>query len=268
MNAGFDAVRVTDGVWHIRDAMGVCVTLLAGSKKALLVDTAYGIGDLKSFVRGLTDLPLEVILTHGHHDHALGAMGFDGVGILPGEEEVFREYTCFSRRERVLEQAAAKGIVIAGREREEYLGRPMPALKTLEKGDVDLGGLTARLIPCPGHTPGSLVVWIPERGILLPGDNYNPCTWVFFHESLGPRTYRGNVEKLLSLPFDTVLCPHDHIPRARKRMEDFIGAIGDAALGSALPSRDGEGAGVETLEVLMPGGQKFVFSREKYLLGL
>ncbi len=268
MDAGFEALRVSDGVWHIRDAMGVCVTLLAGSERAVLVDTAYGIGDLKSFVRGLTDLPLEVVLTHGHHDHALGAMGFDAAGVLCGEEEVFREYTCFSRRERVLEQAAAKGILLVGPEREEYLDRPMPPLKMLEEGDVHLGGMTARIIRCPGHTPGSLVVWVPERGILLSGDNYNPCTWVFFHEALGPRTYRGNVEKLLSLPFDTVLCSHDPRPQPRKRLEDFLSAIGDAGLEGARPSRDGEGAGVETLEILMPDGQKFVFSREKYDAGL
>ena len=268
MNAGFEALRVTDGVWHIRDAMGVCVTLIAGLERAVLVDTAYGIGDLKSFVRSLTDLPLEVVLTHGHHDHALGAMGFESAGVLPGEEEVFKEYTCFSRRERVLEQAAAKGIVLSGREREEYLERPMPPLKMLKAGDMDLGGVTARVVPCPGHTPGSLAVWIPEKGILLPGDNYNPCTWVFFHEALGPRAYRENTKKLLSLSFDTVLCPHDHRPRTRKNMEDFLRAIGDAGLEGAIPSRDGEGAGVETLEVLMPDGQKFVFSREKYGLGL
>ena len=268
MDAGFEALRVSDGVWHIRDAMGVCVTLLAGSERAVLVDTAYGIGDLKTFVQGLTDLPLEVVLTHGHHDHALGAMGFDAAGVLPGEEAVFREYTSRARRERVLEQAAAKGIAPEGREREEYLARPMPALKTLKAGDMDLGGMTARLIPCPGHTPGSLAVWVPERGVLLPGDNYNPCTWVFFHEALGPRAYRENVKKLLSLPFDTVLCPHDFRPRTRKNMEDFIAAIADAGLEGARPSRDGEGAGVDTLEVLMPDGQKFVFSREKYDMGL
>ena len=33
MDAGFEALRVSDGVWHIRDAMGVCVTLLAGSER-------------------------------------------------------------------------------------------------------------------------------------------------------------------------------------------------------------------------------------------
>ena len=268
MNAGFEALRVSEGVWHIRDAMGVCVTLIAGSEKALLVDTAYGIGDLKSFVRNLTDLPVEAVLTHGHHDHALGAMGFDTVGLLPGDEAVYREYTCRERREKVLAQAAAKGIVIGGREREEYLSRPMAALKALEAGDTDLGGVTARIIPCPGHTPGSLVVFVPERGILLTGDDYNPCTWVFFHESLGPRGWRGNVEKLLSLPFDTVLCPHDPRPQPRERLEAFLDAVGDAGLKRAVPSPDGEGAGVETLEVRTPDGQKFVFSREKYALGL
>ena len=51
-------------------------------------------------------------------------------------------------------------------------------------------------------------------------------------------------------------------------MEDFLRTVGDAGLEEAVPSRDGEGAGVETLEVLMPDGQKFVFFREKYLQGM
>ncbi len=268
MKPGFEALQVMSGVWHIRDAMGVCVTLLQGSRKALLVDTAYGLGDLKAFIRGLTDLPLEVVLTHGHHDHALGAMGFDAVGLLPGEDGVFSEYTCRARRERVLAQAGAKGIVLTEGEREEYLARPMPALHFLREEEMDLGGMTVRFIPCPGHTPGSLVMWIPEKKLLIPGDNYNPCTWVFFHESMGPRTWRENMKKLLSLPFDTVLCPHFPLPQPRARMKAFLDAADDGALREAVPSSAGEGEGVETCQIVMPDGQVFVFSRDKYLQGL
>jgi len=74
--ASFSVIEPMKNVYHISDCMGVCMTLLAGSEKAILVDTGYGIEDVGRFVRTLTDKPLQVILTHGHHDHMLGARWF------------------------------------------------------------------------------------------------------------------------------------------------------------------------------------------------
>ena len=38
----FEWKEALPGVFHIRDGMGVCMTLLRGEKRALLVDTGYG----------------------------------------------------------------------------------------------------------------------------------------------------------------------------------------------------------------------------------
>lgn len=268
MTKDFEALRADEGVWHIRDAMGVCVTLLVGREKAILVDTAYGLGDLRGFIREITPLEPRVVLTHGHHDHALGAMAFETVDLNAADREVYAEYTSPKQRKRVLSQAAGKGILLSAEEEALFLARPMASVREIAEEEADLGGMTARLIPCPGHTPGSLLVLVPERGLLLTGDNYNPCTWVFFHESLGPRSYRENMKKALSLPFDRVLCPHDAAVQPRERMERFFASIGDEALEAAKPSPAGEGAGVETRQVRTEDGQLFVFSWQKYLMGL
>ena len=89
----FRACEVLPGVWHIADPMGVCCTLLAGRDRALLVDTGYGFEDLAAFVRTLTDRPLSVLLTHGHHDHALGAIHFERALAFPEEAGVLALYT-------------------------------------------------------------------------------------------------------------------------------------------------------------------------------
>ena len=73
---GFSVQQVLQGVYHIGDAMGVYMTLLTGEERALLVDTGYGLEDVSAMVRSLTDKPLTVLLTHAHHDHALGARWF------------------------------------------------------------------------------------------------------------------------------------------------------------------------------------------------
>ncbi|MBR0418345.1 MAG: MBL fold metallo-hydrolase, partial [Erysipelotrichaceae bacterium] len=45
-----------------------------GKDKAILIDTGFGLGPYKSFVEErLNGKPYELILTHGHLDHAGGA---------------------------------------------------------------------------------------------------------------------------------------------------------------------------------------------------
>jgi len=63
------------------DGMGdVWMYLTIGPEKAMLVDTAYGLGDLKGLVDQLTGgKPLIVVNTHEHYDHAYGNCRFDKV---------------------------------------------------------------------------------------------------------------------------------------------------------------------------------------------
>ena len=72
----YKSVRIMDGVYHISDPLGVYSTLIVGSRRALLVDTGSGLGDLRGVVEGLTDRPLTVVNTHGHVDHISGDYQF------------------------------------------------------------------------------------------------------------------------------------------------------------------------------------------------
>ena len=69
--------EVFPGVYHITDAMGVSFTLIEGDERAILFDTGYGTEDAGACVKTLTDKPAKVYLSHGHHDHVLGARWFD-----------------------------------------------------------------------------------------------------------------------------------------------------------------------------------------------
>ena len=69
----FKSVKVTDRITRI-EMPYVCAYLIEGDDKAILLDTGFGYGDLKAFVDTLTTLPYEVILTHGHPDHAGGRL--------------------------------------------------------------------------------------------------------------------------------------------------------------------------------------------------
>lgn len=247
----FEAEQVLPGIYHIKDIMGVCMTLITGKDRALLVDTGYGIEDVRGFVRTLTDLPLTVLLTHGHHDHALGAVWFDEVVLFEEEKPVYERYGGSAQRERVAGQAAAKGIRVP----DDFLTKPMAAARYAH-GDagesgfdeivMDLGGVTARIMKVPGHTPGSAVILVPERELLLTADDWNPCTWVWFPEACGIKAWRTNMERVFEkVSFEHVLCSHqarlyshdDPVRFVRFMTDDVLKNAPYAEMGSATDTR-------------------------------
>lgn len=257
---GFKAVQVLPGVWHIADCMGVCMTLLAGTDRALLVDTGYGLEDVKAFVRTITDLPLTVLLTHAHHDHILGARWFESTCMLKADLADFATYTSGYQRGRVQEQAHAKGLKTP----EDFLSASIALPQGIEPCVMDLGGLAAQIIACPGHTPGSAVVYVPERQLLLTGDDWNPCTWLFFEQALPVEEYRKNMRKIQKLPFKHVLCSHQPMMFDREKLDAFLDGLTDDALKKAHPVDMGRPT--DTREIFPAPGQNLVFDWGKSAL--
>ncbi|MBR4459719.1 MAG: MBL fold metallo-hydrolase [Clostridia bacterium] len=258
----FTLSEVLPGVWHIADPMDVCVTLLAGEERALLVDTGYGLEDIAACVRSVTDRPTDVLLTHGHHDHALGAHRFERVWLFPEDEPVYRTYTNDHWRRHVLEGARQRGLTV---DEQAILAAEMPPCAP-PPAAVDLGGMTAHIRCVPGHTPGSAVVWVPERELLLTGDDWNPVTWCFFPEALSVRDYRASVRRLLELPFRYVLCSHRHRLFPREAFESFLNGLTDEAILAAEPSGEGAGMGIDTVTAHPTADGTIVFDRVKAAL--
>ncbi len=255
---GFAVQQVLQGVYHIGDAMGVYMTLLTGEERALLVDTGYGLEDVSAMARSLTDKPLTVLLTHAHHDHALGARWFAKTHMFARDLPAWPVYTGEAQRRAVARQAKAKGLAVL----EDYLTAPVPEPEALEEGNIDLGGMTAQVILCPGHTPGSAVIYVPERQLLLTGDDWNPCTWLFFPEALPAQAYRENVRALLRLPFKQVLCPHREQLYPRSSFEAFLWGLTEEALRTA--TRADMGRKTDTREARPDKDQQFVFDYAKF----
>ena len=55
----FTVFKYHDGLYQIKDALGVLSTLVIGNEKALLFDTGYGIGNLKEEVEKIVKDQLE-----------------------------------------------------------------------------------------------------------------------------------------------------------------------------------------------------------------
>ena len=258
----WNALEALPGVWHLEDPMGVCMTLLQGRSRALLVDAGYGLTDVAAQVRRYTPLPVTLLLTHGHHDHALGARWFDQA-LLRGEDfPCYARYTGAQSRARVARQAQSKGLDAA-----DLFQRPLPVPTPLPLGEMDLGGLTVRVLPCPGHTPGSAAVYVPARELLLTGDAWNPCTWLFFPEALDVWRYAESLEALLALPFRQVLCPHAFRLFPRSALEAFLRGLTRERLAQARPAPMPGHPGIDVREAEVAPGQRLVFDAGKAGIG-
>lgn len=256
----FETNAICSGVTHIRDCMGVCMTLIEGEKAALLVDTGYGVENVADFVATLTNKPLTVLLTHNHHDHAMGARWFEKTVMLAEDLPEWQIFTGPEKRLAVWRQACAKGLNVR---KADFLSGECRAPYALHGGALDLGGLTVQVIPCPGHTPGSCVVYLPAQKLLLTGDDWNPCTWLFFEAALGVKEYRENVSQLMQLEFTHVLCSHQLECYPRRKLEDFVTHLTDDVLRDAVPVAIGGCEHIDTRQANVTEGQILVFDWAK-----
>lgn len=81
----FELQAVSQHIQRIILPCGVCVYLVQGTNGAVLLDTGFGIGDLRGFVESLITTPYHVWLSHGHLDHAGGSAQFEEVFLSPAD---------------------------------------------------------------------------------------------------------------------------------------------------------------------------------------
>ena len=236
----FSVKRHEEGLYSIKDRMNVFCWLLVGENAALLLDTGYGIGDLPGTVRGVADKPLTVVLSHGHADHALGACQFERVLLHPADFALCAEHCGIKWRQKAVDTIKASGEKIGlstnDFDAEAYLQKGTGQLLPLGEDAVfDLGGITARVIPMPGHTPGSVGLLIPEYKALLTGDAANRATFMFLPESLSMAEYLGMLRKTAALGFATHYVGHQDTAYPKKWFGKYIKVAENAMAGKGKP---------------------------------
>lgn len=223
--------QVLPGVFHIEDPIGgVHMTLLVGRKRALLFDAGYGAVDVRDYIRTLTKLPLSLVLSHGHHDHALGAVWFEEAFMDPLDLPVLQAYTGLIQRRRVILRARMPEA-----RAQAFRQAPLPQLLPLPDTPFDLGGLTAQPLRVPGHTPGSIALLVRELRLLLLGDSWNPQTWLFFPEALPVDSYAASFVQLMDQPFDLALAPHLAAPVKRESLLAYCAGLTENGFAVAKP---------------------------------
>ena len=195
MEQRFTVRQLPDRVTEITDPSGVHCFLVEGREKAVLIDTMVGLRGLKDLVSTLTKLPVEVVLTHGHMDHAGGVFGFGSCRIHPEDMAMLDGKTLPARIGYMNGQLEALGAQPLPQE--EFLIDAPVECTPLRGGDkLDLGGRVLEVIHVPGHTRGSLCFLDPATGNFFAGDACNNNTLVMMDVSATISQY---LEALLAL---------------------------------------------------------------------
>ena len=186
----FSTKRIDDNTLMIYGLARENCYLVMGEQRALLIDTLTGAGNLRAFVREITDLPVFVVNTHGHLDHAGGNFDFESCFIHPSDiNMVFSGIKGDNRMSFVRNSVVERG-------EKDFLAQedfaPIKPLITrpIYDGDVfDLGGRCIRTIAVPGHTQGSLVFLDEESGDCFIGDACNSNTLLLLDDSTSIEEY-------------------------------------------------------------------------------
>jgi len=201
----FNVTEVKPGIYHIHET-AVHFDLIVGDKKALLWDTGYGIFDILTLVKSLTDKELIVCNSHGHIDHAGGNYAFDKVLIpLRAVPEAI-----------ILTSNALRSIgvkrILNGEEVPVHDYSHVIYEDLNETMVFDLGGKTARFIAIPGHTANDLALFIEEDKILFTADAVNYSMWLYFSDGIRQSTVVNSLTKLIDLNPSIILAAHRHAP--------------------------------------------------------
>jgi glyoxylase-like metal-dependent hydrolase (beta-lactamase superfamily II) len=189
----FTSRLIAEKTTQIRGTAYENAYLIEGASRALLIDTLTGAGNLASFCRELTDLPIQVALTHGHADHAGGCFDFGVCSMHPDDIRfLYDDSTREHRRSFITRMNSDSASQNSASVQMRDLTPPC-AVKTypLYDGDLfELGGRTIEVIAVPGHSRGTLVFLDRATRIAFSGDACNTNTLLYLNGSTSISDYK------------------------------------------------------------------------------
>lgn len=224
-------------VYHLRDNVyslftencdaggAVFMHLIIGPEKALLIDTAYGLGDTKALVDGLTgNKPLIVVNTHNHCDHAYGNCRFDTVYCHKYELPYLEAQDSHIWDYLFDENGRCRWLEFDRADLPEFKKYQIVCFEDMHVFDLG-GGYEIQAVWLGGHTPGHCGYLDKQNRIFFSGDDIvstgtnvgvgpNPNDFnSYFGEYMNITTFRSNLIKLMAYQdqFDTIFPQHGPI---------------------------------------------------------
>lgn len=191
-----DVVEVTEGV-HVAIGFGIANSILIeGEDAAIVVDVMESLEAAERIAkrfRAITDKPVKALVyTHSHPDHIHGGAAF--VDPEDAELEIFAHESLIAAADKI---SGVLQPIITRRSMRMY-GNPLPEEQRTNVGlgafvavgedstlqvlrptqtfddrlEVEVAGVKLVMEHAPGETEDQILVWLPERKVLLPADNF------------------------------------------------------------------------------------------------
>jgi hydroxyacylglutathione hydrolase len=189
-----------------------CNSYLIGGDMPVLIDPGHQhlvqnlITQMEKDENRFEDIRL-IIATHVHPDHFEAAQTFARAGVLmalhPAEEKFMEE---------------------VGSDFYQAFGMEMPKIKVdffLREGELKLGTKTLQVLHTPGHSPGSISLYWPEKKALFTGD-------AVFYMGVGRTDFPGgdgnllreSIERLARLDAEWLLSGHGDVIKGKRNIQE------------------------------------------------
>ena len=164
--------KVRDNLWAIDEIRKTTMYVYEGKERVLLLDTGFGLLDLKELVGELCPgKEIVAVNSHGHGDHNSGNRQFEKVYVGRFDEPTSHTAMTGAQKERFLNSFFRDNPQIGDFRPEDWQPGPSPCVMPLRDGDViDLGGIRLEVLETPGHSLGSICLFDRENGYLFTGD--------------------------------------------------------------------------------------------------
>lgn len=230
-----EVLQAAPGVW-VAVGFGIANSILIeGDDGAIVVDTLESLESAQAVAAAFAKVsskPVKAIVyTHSHPDHVSGAPAFVSPGAnipIYAQEDVARNMDKISGELQPVITRRSLRMYGWGLSPQERVNVGIGGELGLHEGstvsilrptrtfrdtlDDTVAGIHFQLVHAPGETDDQLFLWLPERKVLLPGDNlYRAFPNLYTIRGTGfrdPKRWAASVDRMRALHADVLVPSH------------------------------------------------------------